>query len=117
MMTAYRSNGLPVPLSPETAQSPLPSHLVWLDLNAPTREEESYVEALTRIEVPTRDDLRDIEPSSRLYADDSGVYLTASLICGADSTNPRLADVAFVLTPGALITVRYDDPKSFALFS
>lgn len=117
MMTAYRSNGLPVSLTPMSAQSDLPTDIVWLDLNAPTREEENYAEQLTQIEVPTRDDLRDIEPSSRLYADENGVYLTASLLCGADGPNPRLADVAFVLASKVLVTVRYDDPKSFTLFS
>lgn len=117
MMTAYRSNGQPVPLSPETALSALEADIVWLDLNQPTREEEDYAERLTRIDVPTRDDLRDIEPSSRLYADENAIYLTASILCRADSTTPVLTDVAFVLTPTCLVTVRYDDPKSFKLFA
>lgn len=117
MMTAYRSNGEPVPLSPAEPVAALASDIVWLDLNQPTREEEDYAERLTRIDVPTRDDLRDIEPSSRLYSDESGVYLTASILCGADSPAPVLADVAFVLTSSCLVTVRYDDPKSFKLFA
>ena len=117
MMTAYRSNGEPVPLSPAEPVAALASDIVWLDLNQPTREEEDYAERLTRIDVPTRDDLRDIEPSSRLYSDESGVYLTASILCGADSPAPVLADVAFVLTSSCLVTVRYNDPKSFKLFA
>lgn len=117
MMTAYRSNGEPVPLSPATPVAALASDIVWLDLNQPSREEEDYAERLTRIDVPTRDDLRDIEPSSRLYADESGIYLTASILCRADSQAPVLTDVAFVLTPSCLVTVRYDDPKSFRLFA
>lgn len=117
MMTAYRSNGQPVPLSPKTPLATLPADIFWLDLDAPTREEDEYAERLMRIEVPTRDDLRDIEPSSRMYVDENAVYLTASLVCGADSSTPRLADVAFVLTQSCLVTVRYDDPKSFKLFA
>lgn len=117
MMTAYRSNGLPVPMSSATPFAELAPDFVWLDLNAPTREEEEYVERLTGIDVPTRADLRDIEPSSRLYADENALYVTASLLCHADSPNPVLADVAFVLTPSCLVTVRYDDPKSFQLFA
>jgi magnesium transporter len=72
---------------------------------------------LTHIDVPTRDDLRDIEPSSRLYADENAIYLTASILCRADSPTPVLTDIAFVLTPNCLVTVRYDDPKSFKLFA
>jgi magnesium transporter len=117
MMTAYRSNGQPVPLSPATPVAVLDPDIVWLDLNQPTREEEDYAERLTRIDVPTRDDLRDIEPSSRLYADENAIYLTASILCRADSPIPALADVAFVLTPSCLVTVRYEDPKSFKLFA
>jgi magnesium transporter len=117
MMTAYRSDGEPVPLSPAMPVAALASDIVWLDLSQPSREEEDYAERLTRIDVPTRDDLRDIEPSSRLYADDSGIYLTASILCRADSSAPVLTDVAFVLTPSCLVTVRYDDPKSFKLFA
>lgn len=117
MMTAYRSNGEPVPLSPATPVGALASDIVWLDLSRPTREEEDYAELLAHIDVPTRDDLRDIEPSSRLYADENGIYLTASILCRAESPAPVLTDVAFVLTPSCLVTVRYDEPKSFRLFA
>jgi magnesium transporter len=117
MMTAYRSNGEPVPLSPTTPLAALAPDVVWLDINKPTREEEDYAERLMHIDVPTRDDLRDIEPSSRLYADENAIYLTASILCRADSPTPVLTDIAFVLTPNCLVTVRYDDPKSFKLFA
>lgn len=117
MMTAYRSDGEPVYLSPATPLAALSPGIVWLDLNQPTRDEEDYAERLTRIDVPTRDDLRDIEPSSRLHADENAIYLTASILCRADSKAPVLTDVAFVLTPTCLVTVRYDDPKSFKLFA
>lgn len=117
MMTAYRSDGQPVPLSPATPLAALGPDIVWLDLNQPTRDEEGYAERLTSIDVPTRDDLRDIEPSSRLYADNNAIYLTASILCRADGPTPGLTDVAFVLTPSCLVTVRYDDPKSFKLFA
>jgi magnesium transporter len=117
MMTAYRSNGQPVPLSPKTPLATLSSDIIWLDINAPTREEEDYAERLMLIDVPTRDDLRDIEPSSRMYAEENAVYLTSSLLCKAESATPALTDVAFVLTPSCLVTVRYDDPKSFTLFA
>jgi magnesium transporter len=117
MMTAYRSNGEAVALSVAAPLDSLPAEVVWLDLSFPTREEDAYAERLTGIEVPTREDLRDIEPSSRLYADERAVYLTGSLLCYADTTRPTLADVAFVLTPKCLVTVRYDDPRSFRIFA
>lgn len=117
MMTAYRSNGESVVLAPDQPLDSLPADVVWLDLSFPTKEEDSFAERMTGIEVPTREDLRDIEPSSRLYTDEHATYLTGSLICYADTPRPVLADVAFVLTPKCLVTVRYDDPKAFHLFA
>lgn len=67
MMMAYRSNGEAMALSVENQMDALPPEIVWLDLSFPTKAEDEYAERLTGIEVPTRDDLRDIEPSSRLF--------------------------------------------------
>jgi magnesium transporter len=117
MMTAYRSNGQAIALPVDDQLEALPVDVVWLDLNCPSREEDRYAERLTGIEVPTREDLRDIEPSSRLYSDGQATYLTGSLLCHADTPRPVLTDVAFVLTASRLVTVRYDDPKSFHLFA
>ncbi|MBL0370744.1 magnesium transporter CorA family protein [Rhizobium sp. KVB221] len=117
MITAYRSNGEAIVLTVDNQLQALPEDVIWLDLNCPTREEDNYAERLTAIEVPTRQDLRDIEPSSRLYTDGQATYLTSTLLCHADTPNPALSDVAFVLTPQYLVTVRYDDPRSFKLFS
>jgi magnesium transporter len=94
----------------------LDSDILWLDLLHPTREEEHVAEALVGIPLPTKDDLKDIEPSSRLYVEDGSVFTTASLIWKADSELPMLADIGFILSGGRLITIRYSDPKSFKLF-
>jgi magnesium transporter len=117
MITAYRSNGEAISLSLADKLATLPADLIWLDLNCPTRDEDAYAEALTGIEVPTRQDLKDIEPSSRLYSDGKATYLTGSVLAHADSPVPVLADIGFVLTPSVMVTVRYDDPKSFKLFA
>lgn len=117
MMTAYRSNGEPVVLTADKPWDALPADMIWLDLSFPSKEEDAYAERLAGIEVPTREDLRDIEPSSRLYTDEHATYLTGSLLCYADTPRPVLADVAFIVTPKCLVTVRYDDPKAFHLFA
>lgn len=117
MITAYRSNGEAIALSLDHPLDGLSPDIIWLDLDCPTREEDHYAERLTGIDVPTRQDLRDIEPSSRLYTDGRATYLTGSVLAHADSPMPVLTDVAFVLTDKVLVTVRYDDPKSFKLFA
>lgn len=96
---------------------PLPADVVWIDLFEPTSEEDSFVEAAVGASVPTREEMVEIEPSSRLYVEGAGRYMTASLICNVDAPTPNLTAVTFILTPTAVVTVRYDKPKSFELFA
>ncbi|WP_376775923.1 magnesium transporter CorA family protein [Rhizobium populisoli] len=116
MINAYCANGSMKTLAPAEAQRELSDDIVWIDLVEPTIEEDRYMEGLLGIQVPTRDDLKDIEPSSRLYIEKDSVFMTASLVWRADGSDPQLTDVAFILTGNRLVTVRYADPKSFQLF-
>ncbi|MGN7292139.1 magnesium transporter CorA family protein [Rhizobium sp. SAFR-030] len=116
MINAYRSNGSVTALTPAASLTHLPDDIVWIDLIDPSPDEDHYVESLLGIDVPTRDELKDIEPSSRLYVEHGSVFMTASLVWRAESNTPRLTDVAFILVNDRLLTVRYADPKSFSLF-
>lgn len=89
---------------------------LWVDLLCPTVEEDDIVEKLCGVNIPTREDMSEIEPSNRLYYENKTAYMTASVICHADKKTPILTDVSFILAPETFITVRYDEPKSFDLF-
>src|SRR6201992_23592 len=93
----------------------LPDSAVWVDLFNPTMEEDRAVERLAGIAVPTREDMQEIEISSRLYAENGARYMTASLMCAADTESPRISPVTFILSDHRLVTVRYDLPKPFML--
>src|SRR5581483_5762397 len=93
----------------------LPDNAVWIDLVKPTPAEDRAVERLAGIAVPTREDMQEIEISSRLYIENSARYMTATLMCGSDTENPRTTAVTFILAGHRLVTVRYDDPKPFVL--
>jgi magnesium transporter len=93
----------------------LPEGAVWVDLVKPTAVEDKAVEALAGVAVPTREDMQEIEISSRLYIENGARYMTATLMCGADSENPRTTAVTFILSNHRLVTVRYDEPKPFLL--
>ena len=86
---------------------------VWLDLVEPTRDEEKTRETSLGIEVPTREEMEEIEVSSRLYFEGSTAFMTAILPSHADGDEPILAPVSFVLTDRQLITVRYHEPRAF----
>lgn len=93
-----------------------PAEAVWIDLNHPTEEEEDRVERFLGIEIPTREEMAEIEVSSRLYRDGDAVYMTAIVLMGADGPAPQNCPVTFILTPAHLITVRYSDPSAFRNF-
>jgi magnesium transporter len=93
----------------------LPENAVWVDMVRPTPEEDRAVERLAGIAVPTREDMQEIEISSRLYIENSARYMTATLMCQSDTDMPRTTAVTFILAGHRLVTVRYDQPKPFAL--
>ena len=95
----------------------LPPNAAWLDLISPTPEEEQFVERALGVSIPTRDEMVEIEPSSRLYIDGNATVLTANLLTGIHRNEPMSSVVSFVLTPTALITIRYAEPKVFEIFT
>ena len=94
----------------------LPEDTVWIDLVDPTREEEALIEKQLKVELPTREDMSEIEATSRLYREGAATYLTVEVITGAAAETPRLAPVTFVLIRDRLITIRYAHPRAFSLF-
>ncbi|MFK8253416.1 magnesium transporter CorA family protein [Ancylobacter terrae] len=95
------------------AGGPLPPDALWLDLISPTPDEEALVELGLNLGVPTREEMVEIEPSSRLYVENGARVMTGSVVCAADTEHPKLAAVSFILRAGRLVTVRYDQPTPF----
>ena len=94
---------------------PLPEHAVWIDLIAPTVQEDRMVEQYLGISVPTREEMQEIEVSSRLYLENGARYMTATLMCQSETASPITTPVTFILSHHRLATVRYDDPRPFAI--
>ncbi|MGC0388772.1 Mg2+ and Co2+ transporter CorA [Bradyrhizobium sp. USDA 241] len=93
----------------------VPENAVWIDLVNPSAAEDKAVERLAGIAIPTREDMQEIEISSRLYMENGARYMTATLMCHSDTDMPRTTAVTFILGDHRLVTVRYDQPKPFAL--
>jgi len=89
---------------------------VWIDLDRPTDEEEALVEAALDIDIPTREEMQEIEDTSRLYHEKSALFMTISVICRFETDKPEISPVTFVLAGDSLVTLRYDEPKSFMTF-
>lgn len=89
---------------------------VWIDLLNPTRKDEKLIEEYLNINVPTKKEMKEIEPSSRFYVEDDSVFMTATMVAKADSPEPETDAVTFILTENKLVTVRYIEPMAFRIF-
>jgi magnesium transporter len=90
---------------------------LWIDLLRPQPEEEKTLEAALGVEVPTREEMNEIEVSSRLYVDGDVVFMTALILSHTDQDDAKISPVTFVLTGSRLLTIRYEEPRVFALFA
>lgn len=94
-----------------------PAQMPWVDLLQPTLEEEHEVEKALGIDLPTREEMAEIEDSSRFYKENGALYLTATVMTQSESDVPSTTDVTFVLVRNSLVTVRYADPRPFRTFA
>ena len=95
----------------------LPKGAIWIDLLEPTKEEEKLAEKLVGTNIPTREEMSEIEPSSRLYQRSGAAYMTMSVLYGIDGGHPSSDPIAFILTDKVVVSIRYVDPRPFVIFS
>jgi magnesium transporter len=115
MLSVYVPRGTTLERIPVEPGVALPATAVWVDLVRPTVEEDRIVESLLGIAVPTREEMHEIEVSSRLYLENGARYMTAPLMCQSDTATPKTTPVTFILAGNRLATVRYDEPRPFAI--
>jgi len=102
--------------SEDSLLAPLQPYIQWIDLLRPTVDEERLVEVATEVDIPTREELEEIEISSRLFTEDNASYMTATVLYHADSDHPQTTPITFILTEQRLMTVRYEEPRPFLTF-
>jgi magnesium transporter len=94
-----------------------PAGATWYDLYNPTPDEDRFVEESLGIDLPTREEMQDIEPSARLYKEAGAEFMTMTAMTNLDTDQPAKSPVTFVLRDNVLITVRHADSKPFKLFT
>ncbi len=93
----------------------LDTGMVWCDLYNPTREEEVGLERELGVPLPTREDMDEIETSSRLYLENGAAFMTAQVAFFGGQERLQAQPVTFVLVKNRLVTIRYIDPASFSI--
>jgi magnesium transporter len=90
---------------------------VWLDLLSPNKDEEHLVEQALGISVPTREEMAEIEASSRVYQEAGVHVMTAIVLHQSEGLETLIATpVTFILAGNQLVTVRYAEPRAFKIF-
>ena len=95
----------------------IPAGVVWIDMIRPTADEEKLVEQAIGVDVPTHDEMQEIEASSRLYQEDGNLFMTATLLSKTDTEEPLARPITFILAADRLVTIRYSEPRSFEIFA
>ncbi len=121
MLTFYDSqNGILVKREDGAA---ITDATVWIDLLRPTRDEDSLVEQALGIAIPTREEMQEIEASSRLYSEDGAHFMTAVVLHQKDTEPPQtmlhvplITAMTFILAGNRLVTVRYEEPRAIPMF-
>lgn len=88
---------------------------LWIDLYRPTPEQSARLAQLG-VEVPTLEDMEEIEISSRLYREGETEVMTVVLPGLSASKTPISGPVTFILSPGRLVTVRHHAPRPFETY-
>ncbi|MET0414045.1 MAG: CorA family divalent cation transporter [Polyangiaceae bacterium] len=92
-------------ISPSSAAGP--GDAVWIDLLNPDDAEREQVARATKLDLPSKEDLGEIESSSRVYVEDGVLYLSTPVAVSTDCAPDGITTLGFVLSPKRLVTQRF----------
>ena len=106
MLTAY-------PSFDNTEASSAAPAASWIDLLSPTSEERACVETGTGFHLPSREELSEVELSSRIAERNGVLYLSMPIVAQLSGLDQSSSPLGFVLSKELLVTIRYAPLSSF----
>ena len=91
----------------------LPAEVNWIDVLKPDTQEIALLERTLGIELPTLEELSQIERSSRLRNEGDWLRLSLPVIYQIDGFLPALTPLGIALSKDRLLTVRFKRIKAF----
>lgn len=85
----------------------------WLDLLDPTQEERSSVESKYGLKLPSREELSEVESSSRISEENGVLFLSIPVVSHTHAVEESPSPIGFVLSKDLLVTIRYTQLRSF----
>lgn len=83
------------------------SSVFWFDILNPTKEDETFVENLLKIDLPTREEMAELEVSARLYGEGDQLFTIASFPVEMGEDDFSNVNVTFVISKTYIVTMRY----------
>lgn len=117
MIQLYSLSGSQLTLTEPAHAEANKDDLIWVDLHNPTIEETSFAAQLTEAEIPTREDMKEIEESNRFYTENGTQYFTIPILHLTAEDHREISPITFILNANRLITLRYSNPRSFSIYA
>jgi magnesium transporter len=85
----------------------------WLDLFDPTPDERSLVESDYGVRLPSREDLNEVESSSRIAEQSGTLFMSVPIASHGHAGDEAASPIGFVLSRDVLVTIRYAPSRAF----
>ena len=92
------------------------SEPIWIDLVSPTEIERGWIKAMFDLELPTLEDMQDLETSARFFEGENGeLHLRSDFLLELNEDDSRNVSVAFILKNNSLLSLHLEDLPVFRL--
>lgn len=99
--------------SVKAAEGEIPKDATWIDMIDPDKRERDLVSKYIDLRLPTREQLSEIEESSRVSKQDDHLYLSTPVIGQSTTDEAEISPAGFVLGANLLVTIRYTRLPTF----
>jgi magnesium transporter len=106
MLTAHPASG-------HAEASATARRVSWLDLLNPSNEERAKVESTFGLRLPSRQELSEVESSSRVSEVSGVLFMSLPIVAHAGTLDEPPSPLGFVLSKAVLATIRYTPLRSF----
>ncbi|MCF8495720.1 MAG: magnesium/cobalt transporter CorA [Alphaproteobacteria bacterium] len=89
---------------------------VWIDLINPDPMEIQRMDTDFALDLPTQEEMQEIEVSSRLYEEDGAYYMTMIYVANALDSVPETIQITFVLKDDLLLSMRHREIRILSHF-
>lgn len=89
---------------------------IWIDLVSPTAMEREWIRTLFGLELPSLEEMQDLESSARFYEGENGeLHLRSDFLLEINDDDSRNVPVAFILKNNSLLSLHLEDLPVFRL--